>query len=166
MNGPNMDSERLLYDDGHSGCRRRGDRKNPTWPPGFGLGTGRSRCSIACLDNKLCQTPGRPVHVLDVLGSPHWRIADFNLYLRWRSTLLVAPRAAAEQASLKRHVSEPHITGDRLMVFVGLRYDVIALRRRLAQSTSDRWCLPPIGRHHRDDPESRRLRWPGCRRER
>ena len=24
MNGPNMDSERLLYDDGHSGCRRRG----------------------------------------------------------------------------------------------------------------------------------------------
>ena len=27
MNGPDMDTERLLYDDGHSGCRRRGDRK-------------------------------------------------------------------------------------------------------------------------------------------
>ena len=163
MNGPNMDSERLLYDDGHSGCRRRGDRKNPTWPPGFGLGTGRSRCSIACLDNRLSQTPGRPVHVL---GSRHWRIDDFDLYLRWSSTLLVAPRTAAEPASLKRRVSEPHSSGDRLMVVVGLRYDVIALHRRLAQSASDRWCLPPIGRDHRGDPASRRLRWPGCRRER
>ena len=57
-------------------------------------------------------------------------------------------------------------TGDRLMIVVGLRYDVIVFRRRLAQSASDRWCLPPIGRHHRDDPASRRLRWPGCRRER
>ena len=27
MNAPDMDTERLLYDDGHSGCRRRTDRK-------------------------------------------------------------------------------------------------------------------------------------------
>ena len=141
------------------GCRQ----ENAALPLYCGATCNRSQCSVAYPANKLSQTPGHSMHVL---GARHWRIADFDLYPRSRSTLLVAPRTAAEPASLEGHGSEPHSTGDDLMVVVGLRYDVIATRRRLAQSASGGWCPPPIGRHHWDDPASRRLQWLGCRRER
>lgn len=47
MHTPDMETSRLLYDDGRSGRCRAVTRKNPAWPSGYGLGCCRSGCAIA-----------------------------------------------------------------------------------------------------------------------
>ena len=54
MHTPDMETSRLLYDDGRSGRCRAVTRKNPAGPSGCGLGCCRSGCAIAYEERGSC----------------------------------------------------------------------------------------------------------------